>query len=65
MAVKNTLSTALMAVVSVVVLNSQAVMAQPPQVGTTHTFLDPAFKGTVICDTLDQVRAIATAEAPN
>ena len=40
-------------------------LAQPPVAGTTHTFLDPVFKGTVVCDTLDQVWAIATAGAPN
>ena len=32
--------------------------------GTLHTFVDPVFRDTVICDTLDQVRRIATADAP-
>lgn len=39
--------------------------AQPPALGATHTFLDPVFKGTVFCDTLEEVWAIATAEKPN
>ena len=40
-------------------------LAQPPVPGSTHTFLDPIFNGTVICDTIDAVRAIATAKAPD
>jgi hypothetical protein len=40
-------------------------VAAPPSVGTTHTFLDPVFRGTVFCDTVDQVRHIATAKAPD
>ena len=43
---------------------SGAAFAQPPSEGTTHTFVDPIYKGTVFCDTLDQVRDIATAEEP-
>src|SRR5262245_14316399 len=39
--------------------------AQPPVAGTTHTFYDPVFTGTVFCDTLDQVRDIATADTPS
>jgi hypothetical protein len=39
-------------------------LAAPPVSGSTHTFLDPVFKDTVICDTLEQVRAIATAKQP-
>lgn len=39
--------------------------AQPPAIGSTHTFLDPVFHGTVLCDTADQVRAIATAKQPS
>jgi hypothetical protein len=38
--------------------------AQPPAAGTTHTFVDPVYQGTVFCDTFDQVREIATAEQP-
>lgn len=41
-----------------------AAMAQPPAAGTTHTFLDPIYTGTVFCDTLEQVREIAGAERP-
>jgi hypothetical protein len=39
--------------------------AEPPAVGTTHTFHDPVFRGTVFCDTLDDVWSIATAEQPD
>ena len=42
-----------------------ATMAAPPLAGTTHTFRDPVFRGTIFCDTLDEVWAIATAEAPD
>jgi hypothetical protein len=40
------------------------VLAQPPVKGTTHTFIDPVFTGTVFCDTFEEVHAIATAEEP-
>ena len=33
-------------------------LAQPPQRGVTHTFIDPQFRDTIICDTLEQVRRI-------
>jgi hypothetical protein len=39
-------------------------VAQPPATGTTHTFVDPIYKGTVFCDTFEQVREIATAQKP-
>jgi hypothetical protein len=39
-------------------------LAQPPATGTTHTFVDPLFTGTVFCDTYQQVREIATADNP-
>lgn len=42
----------------------QIALAQPPATGSTHTFYDPVFTGTVFCDTLEQVRHIAMAEAP-
>lgn len=42
----------------------QAVLAQPPVAGETHTFYDPIYEGTVFCDTLDQLRAIAAAAVP-
>jgi hypothetical protein len=38
--------------------------AQPPTTGTTHTFIDPMFGQTVVCDQIDQVRAIAMAPEP-
>jgi len=40
-------------------------LAQPPSVGSTYTFLDPVFRGTIFCDTLDEVRTIAGAEVPD
>jgi hypothetical protein len=40
-------------------------LAQPPAAGSTHTFFDPVYTGTVFCDTLDQVREIAAAESPD
>lgn len=43
----------------------QAVAAQPPSEGTTHTFVDPVFVGTVFCDTYFEVLAIATAVEPD
>jgi hypothetical protein len=43
----------------------QLAQAQPPLAGTTHTFLDPVFRGTVFCDTIDEVWAIASAAAPD
>jgi hypothetical protein len=39
-------------------------LAQPPVKGTTHTFIDPVFTGTVFCDTFEEVHAIATADEP-
>src|SRR5690606_3407083 len=42
----------------------QAASALPPSAGTVHTFYDPVFEGVVVCDTIDQVRSIATAERP-
>jgi hypothetical protein len=34
--------------------------AAPPAVGSDHRFEDPVFRGTIFCDTLEQVRHIAT-----
>lgn len=39
-------------------------LAQPPTKGTTHTFVDPIFSGTVFCDSFEEVHAIATADEP-
>jgi hypothetical protein len=39
-------------------------IASPPAAGTSYTFYDPVFAGTVFCDTLAQVRKIATADSP-
>ena len=38
--------------------------ADPPTAGTTHTFHDPVFIGTVFCDSYFEVLAIATADDP-
>lgn len=38
--------------------------AQPPLEGSTHTFVDPVFVGTVFCDSYYEVLAIATADDP-
>src|SRR5690606_14145866 len=40
------------------------VLAQPPSAGSTHTFVDPVFTGTIFCDTFEEVHAIATADEP-
>lgn len=40
-------------------------LAQPPTVGSVHRFVDPIYHGTVLCDTLEQVRQIAEAEQPD
>ena len=40
-------------------------IAQPPSVGSTYTFLDPVFRGTIFCDMLEEVRAIAGAKVPD
>lgn len=45
-------------------LSPAGVLAQPPVEGTTHTFVDPTFVGTVFCDTFHEVLAIATAIEP-
>ena len=39
-----------------------AALAEPPKVGTTHAFVDPVFRGTVFCDTREQVEEIAGAD---
>ncbi|WP_421759742.1 hypothetical protein [Devosia sp.] len=54
-------STALVAILAL----AAPALAAPPLAGTTHTFVDPVFNGTVFCDTLEEVRAIATAAAPD
>ena len=41
-----------------------AALAQPPVAGATHTFYDPVFVGTIVCDTLDQVKTIVEADRP-
>ena len=38
--------------------------AQPPIAGSVHTFVDPLFGQTVICDKIEQVKAIAVAREP-
>ena len=44
----------------------QAVLAEPPAAGSIHTFRDPLSQsGTVFCDGLEQVHAIARANDPD
>jgi hypothetical protein len=40
-------------------------LAAPPAPGTTHTFFDPIFRGTIFCDRMEEVRAIAEADEPD
>jgi hypothetical protein len=35
--------------------------ASPPTAGSVHTFVDPMFGQTVVCDTAEQLQAIAVA----
>ena len=42
----------------------QVAQAAPPATGSTHTFVDPVFAGTVFCDTYFEVLAIVTADDP-
>ncbi len=39
--------------------------ASPPATGSVHTFFDPLFGQTVICDKVEQILAIAVAEKPD
>lgn len=39
-------------------------LAGPPSAGSVHTFIDPMFGDTVVCDHIEEVRAIAAAEIP-
>lgn len=39
-------------------------VASPPVAGNVHTFVDPMFGQTVICDEMEQVQAIAVAASP-
>ncbi len=38
--------------------------ASPPAAGSVHTFIDPMFGQTVVCDRIEQVQAIAVADEP-
>lgn len=40
-------------------------LAAPPTVGQAYDFIDPIFGENVLCDTADEVKAIATAQKPN
>jgi hypothetical protein len=51
--------------VAALLLATMPTLAAPPVTGTTHTFVDPVFKGTIFCDTAEQVRRIATAKTPD
>ena len=39
-------------------------LASPPTAGSVHTFVDPMFGQTVVCDKIEQVQAIAVAPEP-
>jgi len=66
MAARNTFHTAIWATMALgLPLMATATQAAPPAIGSTYTFEDPIFNGTVFCDTLEQVYEIATADAPD
>ena len=48
-----------------IALGPGVALAQPPVTGSVHTFADPMFGQTVVCDTIDQVQAIAVAARPD
>jgi hypothetical protein len=50
---------------TVVIGGAQGALAAPPAAGEMHDFTDPVFRGTIFCDTLDAVEAIAKADAPD
>lgn len=53
-------------ILSAVLAMSSAALAAPPQAGSTNVvFEDPVYGSTVICDTLDQIKDIASAPDPN
>lgn len=61
------LATSLAAAVALACMTAPgAALAQPPQAGTVHTFLDPmSNSGTVFCDGFEHVNAIARANDPD
>lgn len=40
-------------------------LAQPPALNAAYEFIDPVFGQSVLCDTADQIKNIATAPDPN
>jgi hypothetical protein len=42
-----------------------AAFAAPPAAGEMYDFRDPVFRGTIFCDTIEAVEAIAAAKTPN
>ena len=52
------------AALAAIVLTGGA-QAAPPVTGQMHDFVDPVFRATIFCDTLEAVHAIASAEAPD
>ena len=52
-------------VLAMMLAGTGSAMAAPPTIGETHFFDDPVFRGTVFCDTLEAVTAIATAPEPD
>lgn len=55
----------LLAALALILAGTSGALAAPPAVGSTHYFDDPVFRGTVFCDTLEAVTAIATAPEPD
>ncbi|OYW97797.1 MAG: hypothetical protein B7Z15_22770 [Rhizobiales bacterium 32-66-8] len=52
-------------VAGVLLAGTGIAQAAPPDVGSRYEFRDPVFRGTIFCDTLDAVQAIASAEQPD
>jgi hypothetical protein len=42
----------------------QIALSAPPAPGDVHTFVDPEFQETVLCDRVEEVEAIALADDP-
>jgi hypothetical protein len=55
----------LLTALAALALSAAPALAAPPTVGSDYTFLDPVFRGTIFCDTLKEIRAIAEADQPD
>lgn len=45
-------------------LGTASALASPPVVGTTADIFDPVFGNSVLCDTADEIKAVAFAKDP-